>query len=97
MLTSKLVDYVLSTDMPQKIVALSYTNTAARQIGERFERKLLETGIRRKFDFFCGTIHSFCYRMLRTYHTEASRPFEYTILDDEELSELADEIFLTGL
>ena len=36
MLTSKLLDYIVSSDTPQKIVALSYTNTAARQIGERF-------------------------------------------------------------
>ena len=92
MLTSKLVDYILSTDEPQRIVALSYTNTAARQIGERFEKKLRETGITRKYAFFNGTIHSFCYRMLRVYHDAVSNPFEYTILDDEELSELADDI-----
>ena len=65
MLASKLVDYILSTDTPQRIVALSYTNTAARQIGERFEKKLRETGVNRKYAFFNGTIHSFCYRMLR--------------------------------
>lgn len=92
MLTSKLVDYILSTDTPQRIVALSYTNTAARQIGERFEKKLLETGINRKYAFFNGTIHSFCYRMLKAYSSAASQPFEYTILDEEELSELAEEI-----
>lgn len=93
MLTSKLVDYIMSTDEPQRIVALSYTNTAARQIGEKFEKKLLETGINRKYSFFNGTIHSFCYRMIRTYHQVASNPFDYTILDEEELSELADDIF----
>lgn len=93
MLTSKLVDYIMSMDEPQRIVALSYTNTAARQIGEKFEKKLLETGINRKYSFFNGTIHSFCYRMIRAYHQVASNPFEYTILDEEELSELADDIF----
>ena len=93
MLTSKLVDYILSTDTPQRIVALSYTNTAARQIGERFEKKLLQTGINREYAFFNGTIHSFCYRMLKAYHNVVSNPFEYTILDEEELSELAEEIF----
>ena len=94
MLTSKLVDYILSTDTPQRIVALSYTNTAARQIGERFEKKLRETGINRKYAFFNGTIHSFCYRMLRAYHNAVSNPFEYTILDEDELSELAEEMFV---
>ena len=93
MLTSKLVDYILSTDIPQRIVALSYTNTAARQIGERFEKKLLQTGVDRKYSFFNGTIHSFCYRMLKVYHATASKPFEYSILDEEELAELAEEIY----
>ena len=41
MLTSKLVDFIVSSDKPQKIVALSYTNTAARQLGERFEKKIV--------------------------------------------------------
>ena len=92
MLTSKLVDYILSTDTPQRIVALSYTNTAARQIGERFQKKLQETGIDRKYAFFNGTLHSFCYRMMRAYHNVSSSPFEYTILDEEELAELAADI-----
>ena len=78
MLTSKLVDYILSTDTPQRIVALSYTNTAARQIGERFQKKLQETGVDRKYAFFNGTIHSFCYRMMRAYHNVSSSPLHHT-------------------
>lgn len=96
MLASKLVDYILSSDTPQRIVALSYTNTAARQIGERFKRKLQDNGTRCQFNFFNGTIHSFAYRMLRAYHSDSSSPFEYTILDEEELSELAEEIYLSN-
>ena len=42
MLTSKLVDFIVSSEEPQKIVALSYTNTAARQLGVRFEKKVRE-------------------------------------------------------
>ncbi|MBQ2485501.1 MAG: UvrD-helicase domain-containing protein, partial [Candidatus Methanomethylophilus sp.] len=33
LLTSKLVDIIQTSERPEKIVALSYTNTAARQIG----------------------------------------------------------------
>ena len=40
MLTSKLIDYIVSSPSPQKIVALSYTNTAAREIGDRFDTAL---------------------------------------------------------
>ena len=87
MLTSKLVDYIVSSDTPQKIIALSYTNTAARQIGERFRKKAV--GINTRYSFYNGTIHSFCYRMMRQFKDTA---FDYTILDDEELSELASDI-----
>ena len=87
MLTSKLIDYVVSSDTPQKIVALSYTNTAAREIGDRFRKKA--SGITSRYSFYNGTIHSFCFRMMRQFKDTA---FDYTILDDEELSELASDI-----
>ena len=87
MLTSKLIDYIVSSSSPQKIVALSYTNTAAREIGDRFRKKA--SGITSRYSFYIGTIHSFCYRMMRLYKDTA---FDYTILDDEELSELAEDI-----
>lgn len=87
MLTSKLIDYIVSSSSPQKIVALSYTNTAAREIGDRFRKKA--SGITSRYSFYNGTIHSFCYRMMRQYKDTA---FDYTILDDEELSELAEDI-----
>ena len=67
MLTSKLVDFSVSSDKPQKIVALSYTNTAARQLGERFEKKIRQCGITAEYSFFNGTIHSFCYRMMKQF------------------------------
>ena len=86
LLTSKLIDYIVSSDMPQKIVALSYTNTAARQIGERFLKKAATLPMR--YNFYNGTIHSFCYRMMAQFYES----FDYTILDDEELQELAKDI-----
>ena len=88
MLTSKLLDYIVSSDDPQKIVSLSYTNTAARQIGERFEKKATQCGVPRNFSFYNGTIHSFCFKMMKSFGDS----FDYTILDDEELSELASDI-----
>ena len=86
MLTSKLVEYARCGK--QKIVALSYTNTAARQLGERFA-KAAPAG---DFSFFNGTIHSFCYRMLKAYNIESARLYDYVILDEEELRELAEDI-----
>ena len=88
MLTSKLIDAIMSSQTPQKIVALSYTNTAARQIGERFRKKLEQVGITKEYSLFSGTIHSFCYRTMKKF----SNSFDFTILDDEELLELAEDI-----
>ena len=88
MLTSKLLDFILTSDTPQKIVALSYTNTAARQIGERFHKKASQIVIDREYSFYNGTIHSFCFKMMKSFRDS----FDYTILDDEELSELAEDI-----
>lgn len=90
LLVSKMTDHLFTSHTPQKIVALSYTNTAARQIGERFYRQLGQSFI--PFDFFNGTIHSFCFRMMKSYYEQIGRPFDYTILDDEELTELAKEV-----
>lgn len=89
MLTSKLVNYIVSSSTPQKIVALSYTNTAARQLGERFSKKVRECGITVEYSFFNGTIHSFCYRMMKQFGESS---FDYVILDDDELNEIAQEI-----
>lgn len=92
LLTSKLVDFIESSSSPQKVVALSYTNTAAHQIGDRFKKKAEESGITKEFTFFNGTIHSFCFRMMKEYSKSLSKVFDYVILDDEELQELGQEI-----
>jgi len=87
-LTSKLVYEIEQSQSPQNIVALSYTNTAANQLGERFNKMLQESGIDKRFTIFSGTIHSFCFRMIKEYFHE----FHYIILDQEELYELAQDI-----
>ena len=89
LLVTKMIDHILTSHAPQKVVALSYTNTAARQIGERFFAKMDSSAA---YDFFNGTIHSFCFRMMKAYYESTGQVFEYTILDDEELGELAREV-----
>ena len=88
LLTSKLVHTIQDSVLPQSIVALSYTNSAARQLGNRLQSRLTECSINKGFQLFSGTIHSFCYRMLRLYYND----LQLTILDDEELGELAEDI-----
>ena len=92
LLVAKMIDYIVASDAPQKIVALSYTNTAARQIGERFCRQVAQCGITDRYEFFNGTLHSFCFRMMKAFEENRGRGFEYTILDEEELRELREEL-----
>ena len=89
LLVSKLIDIILSSPTHQKIVSLSYTNTAARQLGDRFCRKAREFAIQKQYSFFNGTIHSFCYRMMKRYFKDS---FSQIILDDDELEEMSLEI-----
>ena len=93
LLVSKMIDHIITSTTPQKIVALSYTNTAARQIGERFFAKMEQSP---SYELFNGTIHSFCFRMMKAYYEMLGKEFEYTILDDEEMGELAKEVLSAG-
>ena len=92
LLVSKMIDCIITSHGPQKIVALSYTNTAARQIGERFYRQMEQMGITSPYEVFNGTIHSFCFRLMKSFEESQGRVFEYTILDDEELHELKEDL-----
>ncbi len=92
LLVAKMIDYIVASESPQKIVALSYTNTAARQIGERFCRQVAQCGITDRYEFFNGTLHSFCFRMMKAFEESRGRQFEFTILDEEELHELREEL-----
>lgn len=89
LLVSKLIEIIVSSPTHQKIVSLSYTNTAARQLGERFSRKAKEYNLTARYSFFNGTIHSFCYRMMKRYRKDF---FSQIILDDDELEEMSLEI-----
>ena len=68
LLVHKLVRYIEVTTEKEKIVALSYTNTAARELGDRFREIVYNVKLEKGYDFYNGTIHSFCYRMLKAFH-----------------------------
>ena len=60
LLTSKIIEYIQSSSSPQRIVALSYTNTAANHIGEKFNLRAEGASITKEYTFYYGTLHSFC-------------------------------------
>ena len=92
LLTSKIIEYIQNSTTPQRIVALSYTNTAANHIGEKFNIKAAEASLTKEYTFYYGTLHSFCYSLLRAYKSTLNDSAEDIILDDEEIHEMAEEI-----
>ena len=92
LLVRKLVHYILNNGEKNKTVALSFTNTAAHQLGDKFQEQAIRYIRDINYEFYSGTIHSFCLRKLRKYYQLTSRAFNYLIIGDDDLFELVYEI-----
>lgn len=92
LLINKLLRYINVSNVKERIIALSFTNTAANELGDKFRKKIFEALIEKEFDFYNGTIHSFCFKMLKSYHLAHGKEFNYIIIDDNDINDLADEI-----
>jgi len=83
-LVERLVKLVES-GVPQKnILCLTFTNKAANEMKERICKRL---GVQ-KLDFFCGTFHSMCAKMIRKLGHVIGHPNNFTILDDKDQMDL---------
>lgn len=91
LLVNKLLHFISSSAATEKIVALSYTNTAANELGERFRKAAFECGISKPYEFYNGTLHAFCFKMMKSYYSTVGREFNYIIIDDTDIEDLADE------
>ena len=91
LLINKLLHYISSSSTPEKIVAISYTNTAANELGERFRRATFECNTTKPYEFYNGTLHAFCFKMMKSYFSNAGKDFNFIIIDDTDIEELADE------
>ena len=92
LLIHKLLRYIQISTSKEKIVALSYTNTAARELGDRFREAIFKVRLEKGYDFYNGTIHSFCYRMIKSFYASKGEEFSDIIIDDEDIRNLAEEI-----
>lgn len=91
LLINKLLHYISASTSPEKIVALSYTNTAAYELGEKFRRAAFQNGVARPYEFYNGTLHSFCFKMMKSYYARIGQEFNFIIIDDTDIAELAEE------
>lgn len=92
LLVHKLVRYIQVSNVKEKIVALSYTNTAARELGDKFRDIVYNVMLEKGYDFYNGTIHSFCYRMIKSFYASKGEEYSDIIIDDEDIRNLAEEI-----
>lgn len=92
LLVHKLLRYIQISTSKEKIVALSYTNTAAGELGDRFREAIFKVKLEKGYDFYNGTIHSFCYRMIKSFYASKGEEFSDIIIDDEDIRNLAKEI-----
>ena len=91
LLINKLLHYISSSTTPEKIVALSYTNTAANELGSRFHRFAFECGVTKPYEFYNGTLHAFCFKMMKSYYNAQGQEFNYIVIDDNDIEDLAEE------
>jgi DNA helicase-2/ATP-dependent DNA helicase PcrA len=74
-ITSRIANMIAHGIAPQKIVALTFTNKAAREMQERIQHLI---GPKAKH-LTVGTFHSFCLKILREFHYEASLDKRFAI------------------
>jgi len=87
-LVERLVN-LIESGVPQKnILCLTFTNKAANEMKERICKRL---GVD-KLDFFCGTFHSMCARLIKKLGAVRGYTQSFTILDDKDQTELIMQI-----
>ena len=92
LLVQKMVHYVTNNSEQKNIVALSFTNTAAKQLENKFLQQAFVYLQEKDYELFNGTIHSYCLRKLRAYYQSKGRSFEFMIIGDEDLYDLVPDI-----
>lgn len=79
-ITARIAHLILNEHVsPQSIVALTFTNKAAREMQERIAHFLGTS----EHTPFIGTFHSYCLRLLKTNQDKLDTPF-FSILDEDD-------------
>ena len=101
LIVSRIINQLKSGFKPREIVAITFTNAAARELRERIVRQVHEealvSDLSEAIDTIdqmqISTIHSFCNRLLKERTLDAGMPMELSLLEEDELTRLKDDSF----
>jgi DNA helicase-2/ATP-dependent DNA helicase PcrA len=90
-ITSRIANLIFSGVRPEQIVAVSFTNKAAREMGERLAHIV---GKQIQKQSILSTFHSFCLRILREFPAESGLREGFSIADEGTSRDLLKETLL---
>ncbi|MBR7142590.1 MAG: UvrD-helicase domain-containing protein [Clostridia bacterium] len=82
-----LPQFALPTPRPYEVLAITFTNKAAAEIGQRLEAKLPEQA----HEIVSGTFHRFCVKILRRTASLLGYGSDFTIYDTDDTKRLITE------
>lgn len=83
-LTRRIVKHIVEDAIsPSEILAVTFTNKAAKEMKERLANLFEENGVADRGKVFAGTFHSFCARVLRKHYSYANIDRNYVLLDPD--------------
>lgn len=106
-MVDKIVQNILSGVLPEKIVAITFTNKSAEdlliRVSERInnERKkaegekkaILDNVFHSLYKMKISTIHSFCYKILSEYSFDAKIPYGVELIKEDDLDKITTKAF----
>lgn len=85
-LTMRIAKMIEDGISPYQILAITFTNKAAKEMKNRVEKIVDETG------FFIGTFHSFGLKIIRENHTLLGLDSNFTIVDSDDVTTIIKKI-----
>ncbi len=89
-LTRRIVRLISTLKPNERILAITFTNKAARQLQDR----LMALGVRQS-QVFVGTFHAFCLKLLRDYFEHTALPKDFKVVMPQEITGFDKEVLET--